>query len=158
MNSLADFACLKDIWPSFRENRARLDVSCRLTFLSLVVDEWKKKGRRDMVRWNQYLPRGWQSTVRLNWHYATSAKWWQLSTLGTVCRVCRCFYFPFFFSFWAAAPKGTKSCRTQGESVRLYVRTSVRPPCRILRASSPSGPILTPILPNSPNPCNMAQI
>ena len=55
-----------------------------------------------MVRWNQYLPRGWQSTVRLNWHYATCAKWWPLSTLGTVRRVCCCFYFPFFsfFSFF----------------------------------------------------------
>ena len=31
-------------------------------------------------------------------------------------------------SFWAAAPKGTKSCRTQGESVRPYVRPSVPPP------------------------------
>ena len=28
--------------------------------------------------------------------------------------------------FWAAASKGTKSCRTQGESVRLSVRTYVR--------------------------------
>ena len=33
-----------------------------------------------------------------------------------------------FFGFWAAAPKGTKSCRTQGESVRPSVRPYVRPP------------------------------
>ena len=59
----------------------------------------KKKGRRDMVRWNQYLPRGWQSTVRLNWHYATSAKWWQLPTLGTVCKIWRCYNFSFLFLF-----------------------------------------------------------
>ena len=46
----------------------------------------------------------------------------------------------FYFGFWAADPKGTKSCRTQGESVR----TSVRPPpleplrgwLRLLRASA----------------------
>ena len=33
-----------------------------------------------------------------------------------------------FVCFWAAAPKGTKSCRTQGEflSVRPFVRSSVR--------------------------------
>ena len=30
-------------------------------------------------------------------------------------------------AFWAAAPKGTKSCRTQGESVRLYVHLSPQP-------------------------------
>ena len=30
----------------------------------------------------------------------------------------------------AAAPKGTKSCRTQGESVRPYVRPYVRPSVR----------------------------
>ena len=33
-------------------------------------------------------------------------------------------------TFWAAAPKGTKSCRTQGDfrsSVRPFVRSSVRP-------------------------------
>ena len=29
--------------------------------------------------------------------------------------------------FWAAAPKGTKSCRTQGEFVHPSVRPSVRP-------------------------------
>ena len=41
----------------------------------------------------------------------------------------------FFGGFWAAAPKETKSCRIQGESVRPvrtyvrpYVRTSVPPP------------------------------
>ena len=35
----------------------------------------------------------------------------------------------FSSSFWAAAPKGTKSCRTQGDfcsSVRSFVRSSVR--------------------------------
>ena len=64
--------------------------------------------------------------------------------------------------FWAAAPKGTKPCRTQGESVRPSVRPSsrlsVHPPHPILRALSPLGPFLTQILPNSPNPSNMAQI
>ena len=30
----------------------------------------------------------------------------------------------------AADPKGTKSCRTQGESVRTYIRPSVRPSVR----------------------------
>ena len=39
--------------------------------------------------------------------------------------------------FWAAAPKGTKSCRTQGESVRPSVRTSVRP---YVRPSVPPWP------------------
>ena len=29
--------------------------------------------------------------------------------------------------FWAAAPKGTKSCRTRGIPVRLSVHPSVRP-------------------------------
>ena len=43
-------------------------------------------------------------------------------------------------------------------SVRPSVRTSVRPSPPFLRASSPSGPILTQILLNSPNPSNMAQI
>ena len=66
-------------------------------------------------------------------------------------------FFFFLFVFWAAAPKGTKSCRTQEESVHLSIRPSV-PACPILRASSPSGPILTLILPNSPNPSNMTQI
>ena len=35
-----------------------------------------------------------------------------------------------FCSFWAAAPKGTKSCRTQGDfrsCVRSCVRSSIRP-------------------------------
>ena len=31
----------------------------------------------------------------------------------------------FGHTFWAAAPKGTKSCRTQGESVRPSIRSSV---------------------------------
>ena len=44
-------------------------------------------------------------------------------------------------------------------SVRTYVHMSVCPsPHPILRALSPLGPILTHILPNSPNPSNMAQI
>ena len=30
------------------------------------------------------------------------------------------------FRFWAAAPKGTKSCRTQGTFVRSFVRLSIR--------------------------------
>ena len=37
----------------------------------------------------------------------------------------------FLFPFWAAAPKGTKSCRTQGDfrsSVCAYIRSFVRPP------------------------------
>ena len=42
--------------------------------------------------------------------------------------------------------------------IRPSVRMYVRPPSLILRASSPLGPILTQILPNSPNPSNMAQI
>merc|ERR1712074_529682 len=56
-------------------------------------------------------------------------------------------------------------CRAQGESVHPSIHSSVRlsvrpsiPPCPILRALSPLGPILTHILPNSPNPSNMAQI
>ena len=61
--------------------------------------------------------------------------------------------------FWAAAPKGTKSCRTQGESVRPSVRTSVRPyvrpPHPILRALSPLGPKSKQ---NSPNPSKMVLI
>ena len=39
------------------------------------------------------------------------------------------FFLFLFFSFWAAAPKGTKSCRTQGDfrsSVRSFVRPFVR--------------------------------
>ena len=32
-----------------------------------------------------------------------------------------------FLSLWAAAPKGTKSCRTQGTFVRLSIRPLVRP-------------------------------
>ena len=31
------------------------------------------------------------------------------------------------FTFWAAAPKGTKSCRTQGTFVRSFVRSCVPP-------------------------------
>ena len=34
------------------------------------------------------------------------------------------FFPPFFPFFWAAAPKGTMSCRTQGESLRPSVRPS----------------------------------
>ena len=36
-------------------------------------------------------------------------------------------FFFFLFVFWAAAPRGTKSCRTQEESVRPSVRPSVCP-------------------------------
>ena len=65
------------------------------------------------------------------------------------------FYLPFL---GAKAPlelaRVTKYVRPY---VRPYVRTSI-PPCPILRASSPLGPILTQILPNSPNPSNIAQI
>ena len=68
----------------------------------------------------------------------------------------------FLFPFWAAAPKGTESCRTEGESVRLFVRLSVcpyvHPPLPHPQGLSPLGPILTQILPNSLNPSNMAQI
>ena len=35
---VGNFARLKDIWPSFRENRARLDVTCQLIFLNLVAN------------------------------------------------------------------------------------------------------------------------
>ena len=31
------------------------------------------------------------------------------------------------FTFWAAAPEGTKSCRIQGESVRPYVHMYICP-------------------------------
>ena len=41
----------------------------------------------------------------------------------------RCFFLKTYWLplFWAADPKGTKSCRKQRESVRTYVRPSVRP-------------------------------
>ena len=32
-----------------------------------------------------------------------------------------CLFCSYAITFWAAAPKGMKSCRTQGESVHLYV-------------------------------------
>ena len=64
--------------------------------------------------------------------------------------------------FWAAAPKGMKSCRTQGEyvhlSVLMCIYTYVRPTCLILKALSPSKSFLTQRLPNSPNRSNMAKI
>ena len=50
------------------------------------------------------------------------------------------------FTFWAAAPKGTKSCRTQGE----FLRPSVRP--------SPPTPFSGICLLWSANPSKMAQI
>ena len=60
----------------------------------------------------------------------------------------------------ARAPKWTKSCRSQGESVCPSVCTSLCPfiPQSNLKALSPLESILTQILPNSPNPRNIAQI
>ena len=52
------------------------------------------------------------------------------------------------FTFWAAAPKGTKSCRTQGKSVRPSVRPSVRTSVRTSvppsRAQEPGRQALDP--------------
>ena len=55
----------------------------------------------------------------------------------------------FYRTFWAAAPKGTKSCRTQGDfrssvhpSVCLSVRPSVRPP--LIRPLRPQIWLLRP--------------
>ena len=47
-----------------------------------------------------------------------------LSHDGKTCIVSYCDS----LGFWAVALKGMKSCRTQGESVRPYVRLYVRPP------------------------------
>ena len=44
-----------------------------------------------------------------------------------------------FFSFWAAAPKGTMSCRTQGTFVRPFVCSFVRPPPFQLKAQIPAS-------------------
>ena len=62
-----------------------------------------------------------------------------------------------FLVFGQRPRRGRSPVEHRGNlSVRTSVRTS--PPCPILRALSPSGPSLTLILPNSPNPSNMAQI
>ena len=44
-----------------------------------------------------------------------------------------------YTGFWAAAPKGTKSCRTQGESVRPFIHPSVRPSVRMYVPPHPQG-------------------
>ena len=47
------------------------------------------------------------------------------------CKLLSLILFHGVFGFWAAAPKGTMSCRTQGDfrsSVRPFVRSFVRPP------------------------------
>ena len=48
---------------------------------------------------------------------------------------CLWFLLTFFFPFWAAAPKGTKSWRTQGDfcsSIRSFVRASPHSPLNFL--------------------------
>ena len=42
-----------------------------------------------------------------------------------ICLLVRLSIDPSGAFFWAAAPKGTKSCRTRGESVRLSIRPSI---------------------------------
>ena len=67
---------------------------------------------------------------------------------------------------WGGAEQCPQSGRSPVEhrgnlSAYASIRPSVCPfvlPYPILRSSSPLGPILTHILPNSPNPSNMAQI
>ena len=51
---------------------------------------------------------------------------WSNGAQGKKLSVCWS-YGSAFTSFWAADSKGTKSCRTQGESVCPYIRTSVIP-------------------------------
>ena len=66
---------------------------------------------------------------------------------------CLCSVWFKFRGSRAAAPKETKSCRTRGESVRLSIHPSVHP---FVPPPQPLWLILTLILPNSPNPSNMA--
>ena len=55
----------------------------------------------------------------------------------------------FFWCFWAAAPKGTKSCRTQGD-FRSFVRSFVRLFIHSSVCSSPPGPHRPEICPLRP--------
>ena len=57
--------------------------------------------------------------------------------------------------FWAAAPKGTKSCRTQGESVRPYVPPH---PQGFVSFGAKIQTVWPKSKQNGPNPAKMGQI
>ena len=87
-----------------------------------LPDCQEKRQRRSLITWDEWTPSGKEGFLQKK-----RGKWQKNPNGKRLLKCASCVFLKQFLSFWAAAPKGDRSCRMTRFSVHSSVSLSVPP-------------------------------